>query len=191
MKKRFGIDIDGTVTCPSTFVPYLNDAFNLNITLNDIKQYDFMPLVDVSEKEFAKWFHNIEPKIYSESPFAAGARGILKKWEQVHDLYFISARGSHLFEVTKNWFHEHGLKLNTIDLLGSHDKVEAAKKYDVEIFFEDKHDNAVMLHEECKIPVLLFNTPYNQDPIPNGVIRVNNWKEANLWVDHWLKPHSL
>ena len=35
-----------------------------------------------------------------------------------------------------------------------------------------------MIHEQCHIPVLLFNTPYNQDPIPDGVIRVHNWNEA-------------
>ena len=43
-----------------------------------------------------------------------------------------------------------------------------------------------MIHEECNIPVLLFDTPYNQDPIPKGVIRVNNWNEANKWVKNWL-----
>ncbi|WP_075982320.1 hypothetical protein [Bacillus massilinigeriensis] len=191
MKKRFGIDIDGTVTCPSTFVPYLNDAFQLNITLDDIKQYDFMPLVDISEKEFAKWFSKMEPKIYSESPLASGAWNVLKNWEKQHDLFFISARGSHLKEVTKDWFHKQKLNFHTIDLLGTHNKVEAAKKYQVEIFFEDKHDNAVMIHEECKIPVLLFDTPYNQDPTPNGVVRVNNWKEANEWVHQWLKTESI
>jgi hypothetical protein len=60
----------------------------------------------------------------------------------------------------------------------------------VEIFFEDKHDNAVMIHEECQIPVILFDTPYNQDPIPNGVIRVNNWREANKWVENWMKQEQ-
>jgi uncharacterized protein len=187
MKRRFGIDIDGTVTCPTTFVPYLNDAFGLNITLNDIKQYDFMPLVTVSEKEFYAWFKNMEPVIYSRSPLAAGAKEILKRWEKEHELYFISARDSHLLDITKEWFTNQELMYNDIHLIGSHDKIEAAKKYDVDIFLEDKHDNAVNLHEELNIPVLLFNTPYNQDPIPDGVIRVNDWKEAHGWVQNWIK----
>ncbi|MEH7885484.1 hypothetical protein V7654_14320 [Bacillus sp. JJ1609] len=187
MKRRFGIDIDGTVTCPTTFVPYLNDAFGLNITLNDIKQYDFMPLVTVSEKEFYDWFKNIEPVIYSQSPLAAGAKEILKRWEKEHELYFISARDSHLLDITKEWFTNQELMYNDIHLIGSHDKIEAAKKYDVDIFLEDKHDNAVNLNEELNIPVLLFNTPYNQDPIPEGVIRVNDWKEAHRWVQNWIK----
>jgi uncharacterized HAD superfamily protein len=186
MKKRFGIDIDGTVTCPSTFVPYLNEAFNLNITLEDIRQYDFMPLVTVSEQEFSAWFTEIEPTIYSNSPLASGAREILKLWEQEHELYFISARGSHLLQLTKEWFETQGLLYNDVHLLGSHDKIEAAQKYKVDIFFEDKHDNAVNIHEQLDIPVILFNTPYNQDPIPKGVIRVNDWKEAYKWVQNWI-----
>lgn len=186
MKKRFGIDIDGTVTCPSTFVPYLNEAFNLNITLADIRQYDFMPLVPVSEKEFSTWFTEIEPVIYSKSPLAQGARDILKKWEQEHELYFISARSSHLLELTKEWFAAQGLLYHDVHLLGSHDKIAAARDYQVDIFFEDKHDNAVNIHEQLEIPVILFNTPYNQEPIPKGVIRVNDWQEANEWVQNWI-----
>jgi uncharacterized HAD superfamily protein len=65
--------------------------------------------------------------------------------------------------------------------------VEAAKKHKVDLFLEDKHDNAIMIHEECKIPVLLFDTPYNQDPVPDGIIRVFNWKEAFDWVERWVK----
>jgi uncharacterized protein len=44
-----------------------------------------------------------------------------------------------------------------------------------------------MIHEELNIPVVLFNTPYNQNPIPEGVIRVNDWTEANQWVQKWLR----
>jgi len=189
MKKRFGIDIDGTVTCPSSMVPFLNEAFNLNITLDDVKQYDLMPLVSVSKQEFAEWFTNNEPKIYSQSPLAKGAKEILSKWSNDYELFFISARRNHLLDVTTNWFQKQEIDYDHVELIGSHDKVSAAKKHDVDLFFEDKHDNAVMIHEECNIPVLLFNTPYNQDPIPKGVIRVNDWFEASQWVDKWLKSN--
>ncbi|WP_264738572.1 hypothetical protein [Cytobacillus firmus] len=190
MKKRFGIDIDGTVTCPEAMVPYLNEAFNLNITLNDIKQYDLTPLVTISEEQFAHWFYENEPIIYKESPLAKGAKEVLTNWKRKHELYFISARGSHLQQITEEWFLENTLEFDHIELIGSHDKIEAAKKYEVDIFFEDKHDNAVMIHEACGIPVILFDTPYNQEPLPNGVIRVRNWQEANAWVEDWLQEQK-
>lgn len=187
MKRRFGIDIDGTVTSPATFVPYLNEAFDLQLSLDDIKQYDFLPLVSVSEQAFAAWFKKMEPVIYSKSPLAAGAKEILQSWEKEHELYFISARSTYLLELTQEWFSANDLSYHHIHLIGSHDKIQAARDYRVEIFFEDKHDNAVNLHEELNIPVILFDTPYNQEPIPDGVIRVNNWQEANNWVRNWLK----
>lgn len=187
MKKKFGIDIDGTVTSPSSLLPYINKAFGLKLTLSDITQYDLTSVVNVPEEDFAKWFIENEPLIYEGSPLAQGAEQVINKWKEVFDLYFISARPSHLLQLTENWFSTNGLSYHHIELIGSHDKVATAKKHQVDLFFEDKHDNAVMIHEECNIPVILFNTPYNQDPIPNGVIRVDNWNQAYSWVKNWIK----
>ncbi|MEH7109988.1 MULTISPECIES: hypothetical protein [Bacillaceae] len=190
MKKRFGLDIDGTVTCPKSILPFINKAFNMNIAYEDVDQYDLMPFVKVPEQVFSKWFTDNEPTIYRESPPAEGVLPILNKWKDDHELYFISARSPHLLHVTRNWLVQHGITFNGIELIGSHDKIETVKKQKIDIFFEDKHDNAVMIHEECHIPVILFDTPYNQDPIPNGVIRVNNWNEAQKWVNKWLTETS-
>jgi uncharacterized protein len=187
MRKRFGIDIDGTVTCPTSILPYINKAFGLNILYEDVNQYELTPFVNVSEKEFAKWFTENEPTIYQGSPLAKGAGAVLNKWKNEHELFFISARGAHLLEVTEQWFFDKGITFDHIELIGSHDKVGTVKKHAVDIFFEDKHDNAVMIHEECHIPVILFDTPYNREPIPNGVIRVKNWNEAYTWVENWMK----
>lgn len=190
MKKRFGIDIDGTVTCPTSILPYINNAFGLDIAYEDVDQYELTPFVNVPEEEFAKWFQENEPIIYQGSPLAKGAKKVLKKWEKEHELFFISARDNQLLDVTKKWFADNELMFHHIELIGSHDKVETVKKHKVDIFFEDKHDNAVTIHEECQIPVILFDTPYNQNPIPKGVIRVHNWAEANIWVENWLRQQQ-
>lgn len=188
MKKlRFGIDIDGTITSPATFVPFLNEGFNLNLTYEDIVQYEFYPLVDVSVEEFDQWFKKNEARIYASSPLATGANLALNNWANQHELYFISARGSDLLEITKEWFINNGIHFDHLELIGTHHKIAAVKKHKVDIFFEDKHDNAVMIHEECNIPVILFDTPYNREPIPEGVIRVSSWNEAYQWVENWAK----
>lgn len=187
MRKRFGIDIDGTVTCPSALIPFLNEAFQLNITLEDVKEYDLSPLVNISKEELSMWFAKNEPIMYEKSPLAVGAKEVLTDWAKSFELYFISARGSHLIEVTENWFKKHGIIFHHIDLIGSHDKIEAALKHKIDIFLEDKHDNAVMIAEQCNIPVLLFDTPYNQEPIPAKVIRVKTWNEAARWIENWEK----
>jgi uncharacterized protein len=187
MTKRFGIDIDGTVTTPDALIPFINKEFNLQLTLDDIKQYEFTPVVPVSEVEFANWFSTNEPLMYRESPISEGAKDVLDEWDENHELFFISARKSELSEITKDWFKKEGILYKDIVLLGSHKKIEAAKKLNVDIFLEDKHDNAVEIHEELNIPVLLFDTPYNREPIPKGVIRVHSWAEAKQWVEQWLE----
>lgn len=186
MRKRFGIDIDGTVTRPDSMIPFLNEAFQLNLTYEDITEYDLNPFVNISREAFAEWFAKNEPRIYAGSPIAEGAKEALTEWVDLADLYFISARHNELMRVTETWFNKNELLFNHIELTGSHDKVETAKKFGVDIFFEDKHDNAVAIATECNIPVILFDTPYNRLSVPKQVIRVNNWEEAKVWVDRWL-----
>ncbi|MBS2969712.1 hypothetical protein J9317_13145 [Metabacillus sp. KIGAM252] len=180
---RLGIDIDGTITPPETFVPYLNKSFNKQITLDDIKDYDLTKALEVSYEELNQWMAEFEPIIYGEAPVSKGAKEILGKWKKKHDLIFISARGHHLYDTTLNWFEKNQVSYHNIDLVGSHDKLEAVKKHGIDVFFEDKHDNACMIGETFNIPVILFNTPYNQDPVPEQVVRVNSWFEAEEWVD--------
>ncbi len=187
LRKRLGIDIDGTITRPDTFVPYLNKAFQLSLTYEEMNQYDFNPFVNVPEEEFSKWFIENEPIIYADSILVDGAKEVLRKWASTHDLYFISARNNAMLDVTETWFSKQELQYKHIELIGSHDKVATAKKFEVDLFIEDKHDNAVAIAKECNIPVLLFDTPYNQDPIPDGVIRVYHWHEVKKWVENWLK----
>lgn len=187
MKKRLGIDIDGTITRPDSILPYINQAFEMNLTLKDITEYDLSPFVNIPKNDFAKWFIEKEPIIYAESALTEGAKETLEELAPDNELYFISARSNKLLEVTENWFRENQLTYEHIELIGSHDKVATAKKHAIDLFFEDKHDNAVAISEECKIPVILFNTPYNQDTVPERVIRVDTWIEAKKWIDGWLK----
>jgi uncharacterized HAD superfamily protein len=190
-KRRLGIDIDGTVTCPSTFIPYLNESFNKNLTLEDITDYDLLPFLETTEEELNRWMEEYEPIIYSRAPLVPHALEVIGEWKEQYELYYISARGKHLYEITEQWFQKHGVHYHHIELIGSHDKVEAVKKYKIDAFFEDKYDNACDIAEQCHIPVILFDTPYNQGPLPNGVIRVYNWLEAKKHIEHFFEKTKL
>lgn len=180
---RFGIDIDGTVTTPSSLLPHINKQFGTNLVLDDIKQYDLTSAFDVDPTEFYNWYKEAEPEICLTSFTQDYAQQFLKDWQkQRAELFYISARGSHVMDVTMEWFKREQIPFDHVELIGSHRKIETARKFGTDVFFEDKHDNAVDLHEELDIPVILFDTPYNQDSIPNGVIRVNDWNEANSWI---------
>ncbi|QTD41682.1 hypothetical protein [Sporosarcina sp. Te-1] len=179
---RLGIDIDGTVTCPTSLLPHINERFGCNLGLEDIKEYDLTKAFDVDEVEFYEWYRQAEENIYRTSPAQEYAKDILSNWQETFELFYISARGENVFDCTVEWFQREGIPYDHIELIGSHHKIEAAKQFGVHCFFEDKHDNAVALHEELNIPVFLFDTPYNRLPIPDGVIRVTNWNEADQWM---------
>ncbi|BDH62211.1 putative nucleotidase YqfW [Lysinibacillus sp. PLM2] len=183
-KPRFGIDIDGTVTTPDTLIPHINKQYNLNIVLDDITEYDFLCAFPhpVDRDEFSRWFKENEAHMYAVSEIAKDAQSILNNWHSLYELVYISARDTSVLHVTHKWFKDNEVPYHHIELVGSHDKLETAKKHNVEVFFEDKHDNAVAIAEELNIPVLLFNTPYNQNAVPKNVVRVNNWIEANNWI---------
>ncbi|MBD3107604.1 hypothetical protein IEO70_04425 [Bacillus sp. AGMB 02131] len=186
-KKRFGIDIDGTITRPDTILPYINKDFKTELKLEDIKEYNIRKFVGVDEQTMYQWFRSNEENIYKNSPLKDDSKQILNTWaEHFAELFYISARNASLMTITEEWFIHHQLTYNHLELIGSHDKIESIKKHKIELFFEDKDDNAVQILEECNIPVVLFNTPYNQGVTPNGIIRVNNWTEADEWVRRWL-----
>ncbi|MCA1318926.1 hypothetical protein LC085_03305 [Bacillus tianshenii] len=191
MRKRLGIDIDGTLTCPTTFVPFINKTLNKNITLDDMTQYDLTSLMGLSEEGFWAWMDEMEPLIYQDAPLANGAKEIVQKWQGEYDLFFISARRNHLFEITNNWFAKQEIDYDHLELLGTHNKISAVKQHNIDLFFEDKHDNAVEISEECQIPVILFDTPYNREPVPKGVHRVSNWFEAEQIVQTILHSTSM
>ena len=166
LKPRFGIDIDGTVTCPATLIPHINKQYNTSITLNDVVEYDFLSAFrsPVDRNEFNAWFKENEPTMYKVSELAAHAKSVLQSWESKFELYYISARGENVYDITYDWFNEHHIPFDRIELIGS-------------------HDNAVMIAEQLKIPVILFDTPYNRMPVPQNVIRVENWLQANEWIN--------
>ncbi|WP_050615789.1 5' nucleotidase, NT5C type [Bacillus testis] len=184
-KIHFGVDIDGTVTRPDSIIPFLNKDFSLELSLDDITEYDLTPFVPVSDQQLADWFSTNEGLIYQESPICNGASETLQQWSNLGELHYISARHEYLLPITLNWFKQHHIPYSSIDLIGSHNKIKAVKQLRIDLFFEDKFDNAVAISEECRIPVLLLDTPYNQGKLPDTVIRVHSWQEANQWVLQW------
>lgn len=178
-KLRIGIDIDGCVTCPTALVPFLQKSFDQNLKYEDITEYDLGKVLNQPDDIIQQWFKDYQEEIYRTSPVHKDADKVLNEWAKAFHLIFISARYEFLNEITLNWFKEHNIPFHHIELTGSHNKLEACKKLEVDYFIEDKLDNAIDIHHELNIPVFLFDTPYNQSELPKGVTRVFDWQSLN------------
>lgn len=177
-----GIDIDGTVTCPSSLLPHLNQAFGKNLSLADCLEYDLANVYGVPAPEMNEWFDKNSDMLCRVAPVHGKADLVLRSWYQKHQLVYISARQLADWEATLHWFQTRDIPHHQIELIGSHDKVAAAKRWKVDMFIEDRLENALQLAEELHIPVYLFDTPYNQAKLPDLVHRIYDWREVEKAV---------
>ena len=135
-KYRFGIDIDGTVTTPSSLLPHINEKFGCDLVLDDIKEYDLTAAFDVDPTAFYNWYKEAEPEICLTSSTQEFAQQFLKDWQQQQaELFYISARGSHVMDVTMEWFRREPIPFDHVELIGSHRKIETARKFGTDVFF--------------------------------------------------------
>lgn len=177
-----GIDIDGTVTSPSSIVPLMNECFGKDLRYEDCYEYNLSNVYDITDAEFNDWLDQYGGRLYDESPVHGNADQILREWYTRFKLVYISARDARHRDVTLNWFSRFDIPFHEIDLVGSHDKLAAARKWQVDLFLEDRLENALQLSEALQIPVLLFDTPYNQAELPALVHRVTSWDDVEQKV---------
>ncbi|CAK7079165.1 MAG: Nucleotidase [Tissierella sp.] len=88
--------------------------------------------------------------------------------------------------VTYLWFSHHKIPMNSLTLLGSHDKVGTAKDLSCDIFIEDRYENAIQL-AESGFEVLLMDCNYNKGPLPSNVTRVTNWFEIENIIENHVE----
>ncbi len=174
-----GIDIDGTVTDPASIVPLMNESFGKNLCFADCTDYNLATVYGISEEAFADWLRKHGERLYRLAPVHGEADRVLRDWWGNHRLVYISAREPRHLDVTREWFDRYRIPFDEIELIGSHDKLAAARKWAVDLFLEDRLENAVQLATELQIPVFLFDTPYNRSPLPPLVQRVHSWRDVH------------
>ncbi|ELK40489.1 hypothetical protein ABE205_06000 [Brevibacillus agri] len=177
-----GIDIDGTVTSPSSIVPLMNESFGRDLRYEDCYEYNLANVYQITDAEFEEWLDQNGERLYDEAPVHGIADQVLRKWYPAHKLIYISAREARHHDVTLNWFARYQIPYHEVDLIGSHDKLAAAQRWGVDLFLEDRLENALQLSEALQIPVFLFDTPYNQARLPELVHRVTSWEEVDRKV---------
>jgi uncharacterized protein len=188
-----GIDIDGTVTSPSNIVPLMNESFGRNLRYEDCLEYNLANVYNITDEEFSIWLDQYGERLYDEATVHGTADQILRSWYQEHKLIYISAREDRHRDVTLNWFSRYQIPYHEVELIGSHDKLSAARSWEVDLFLEDRLENALQLSEALEIPIFLFDTPYNQGTLPDLIHRVSTWEEVPNMMNSLFprQSHSL
>ncbi|HJV45300.1 MAG TPA: hypothetical protein VJ824_06200 [Bacillota bacterium] len=176
-KQTLGIDIDGTLSEYFSFLPYLNQLLNTQVTPEQLIQYDLHEIFGMEYEAFCSLFDEHSLPIYRDSIPRKCAQKELGWIDQNYHVVYITARLQEFRDITHQWLLTHGFPDRPIICTGSHDKSKAIQDNQVSIMVEDRLENAVEIWNQLKVPVFLLDTPYNQGILPDGIIRVKDWHE--------------
>ena len=183
MKKlNIGIDIDGTVTEPYYWLKQANSYFDTHVDPREITRYDMHEALNVPSEEFEKFYEIFGESIHQNAMVIKNAPIVIRNLYEDHAIHFITARDPKMKAVTKYWLSKFNFPMDSLTLLGSHNKVNKAHELNCDIFIEDRYENALQLSREG-ILVILVNCSYNQGILPKNVIRVNSWNEIGNIIE--------
>ena len=127
IKLNICIDIDGTITSPYHFIPYLNELYNKNITEEECNTHNWEVLYGVDMNTMISEFHEKYMHSYGEAKVVDDAKNIIDELKKNHNLYFVTARDAKLTDITKNWLNENGFEEIDVYLLGSYYKIQKVR----------------------------------------------------------------
>jgi uncharacterized HAD superfamily protein len=116
-------------------------------------------------------------------PIEGAIEGI-KKLADTHELHIVSSKSAETSAYMTDWLRKHfpnafrsvHFTRNDQDDKHPREKANICKELGVEVFIDDALRNAEKI-AAVSIPVLLYDTPWNQGPTPPLVTRVYSWQE--------------
>ncbi|MEQ8197146.1 MAG: hypothetical protein ABRQ27_03960 [Clostridiaceae bacterium] len=170
------IDIDGTITDAYFWLDMCNKHFNTSITEDEVTEYYIHKSFGIDEKEYDMFYEDHKFIMHSTQKLRKDVQSIIKNLSLNNNIYFVTARDKSLTMLTHSYLRENEIPYDELFVLGSHYKVDTAKKLDCSVFIEDNYDNAMQL-SNAGFDVLLMDTNYNRKPVNDNITRVYNWSQ--------------
>lgn len=171
------IDIDGTITDPYFWLDIANKYFSKNITIDKVTEYKVDIVMGVTRDEYYDFYKKNKFKMHNDNvSLREDAKEVIEKLIKLNNIYFVTARDKDLKLLTYSYLNNNGIPYDDVFVLGTHYKVDMARKLKCDIFIEDCYENALQLSQNG-FKVLLIDTNYNRKPLNKNIVRVLNWNE--------------
>ena len=92
IKLNICIDIDGTITSPYHFIPYLNELYNKNITEEECNTHNWEVLYGVDMNTMISEFHEKYMHSYGEAKVVDDAKNIIDELKKQNNLILIKEK---------------------------------------------------------------------------------------------------
>ncbi len=182
-RMNIGIDIDDTINRLSDILPQYAIKYNEENKIDyevAINRWGFEEAFGWDEDHIKKFLNQYIKRCYNEVGIKNEAQEYINKLkEDGNKIIIITARGSQhcgdIYNISKDWFIKQGINIDKLEV-ECPQKVEKCKENKIDIFIDDNVQNCKEVHEALNIPVLLFDSIYNQED--TTLKRVHSWKEA-------------
>lgn len=188
---HLGVDLDGVLgDILAVSVQALNDYFGREVRVEEVRDYDLSRVYGLSREEIREFFA-ARQDLLEEMPPMPGARLCLEYLYRHCRLTIITARPPFQEDMTRHWLARYGFPYHDLVLVGSHDKREACRRAGIDLFIDDRLENALMLASEGW-PVILFAAPHNRaSELPAGVVRLQGWEAIYPYLRRCLEGAAL
>ena len=176
------IDIDGTITSPYHYLPYLNSIYNKKLTEEDFTTVYWAELYGDTLEGMLDKLHSKYMNSYSEAKVVEGVKDVIDELYKDNNLFFVTARNYSLTQITQDWLKKQQLSQIPLYSLGTDNKLHKANELKCDIFIEDHPNNALNL-ANGGIKVILIDWNYNKGVEHQNITRVSSWKEIKDVID--------
>ena len=182
-----GIDLDDVLLdFNNGFLAYNKDAYGICKTRNDIYTYDIEKVWDCSREEIMKRvFDFYKTEAHARIPTVPGSSEAIRELAKNHTLHIVTSRHNSIADITRSWIERHfpGLFKEihfsngfSTDEGKKRGKADICRELGIEYFIDDALENARPI-AAAGIPVLLLDTPWNQEETASPIRRVHSWPE--------------
>ncbi len=194
--KNIGFDLDDVLLdfCDA-LLKHLNKKYNKDVKREEINSYFVEDFFDIPRSEGRALFDNFFfHNDHLQAVPVSGAQDVVERLSKDNDLHIITAKPEILKDITHEWLATHYLeRFSSIhfanfftDTHKKRKKSEICLENNIQIFIDDSYETAVDV-SSVGIPVLLFDTPWNQnDHLPKGVKRIYSWEEIEMEINNLI-----
>ncbi len=184
---HIGIDIDNTITNTREIIlDYVGkfDQENNLKTKVDLSQYNLEESLMWDAKLIKRFLNTYLADIYASVRPKPHAIEVIEDLHQCHSIILITSRNQRdlsIKESTLEWLSRYQLSydklvMNNTENMHHFSKLAACLENDIDLMIEDHHELSLELSE--RLPVLMFDYPYNTHLDVSNITRVKDWLEV-------------
>lgn len=194
------IDFDDVITeTGQACLEVLQKEFGRTADFEDLTTFDLKVSLGLSDDEFEHFFKILhQPEVVLKYQPIEGAIEGLNHWaSQGINIAIVTGRFTSSYDASLQWLANHNVRYDSFTMVNKYQRedsdpsiaitLEELKKRKYSLAVEDSEVMAAFLSDEMRVPVALFDRPWNQNAKLNGkVTRYHTWDQLKE-----IKPDRL